>query len=684
VSAAASALQRIGSTNAAEPVLNEAFRIGHDDYLDKYKPGAIIPTQSELRVIHKLGQILKSCATEDTIHTLIESLKDKNASIRAVAIDMLREMRCNKAVPALIRICDSDPHFKLRAKAVEALEEIGDPAATPCLMDLAVHKHLKPKGIEALISDKAFTALHNMPSSTVRQHAELYLDNNDDMVVVYAAFHILCACEDDEHVTQSILDRFLNDSRRAYRAYASALGRLAFNPASVQIMLSIILDSDEYEDIRDRAEESLTIILMSLSFHGNTNLSTYFEPLLDDSRHILLAIMGIAHAPSNAATALIEPLLSHKKLNVRVKAAEALACFAKAKCHISKPTIKQLISCLSSRSTKLKVAALRALGYIGSNNALDLMEQLLRSRNDDVREAAIGALGEIGTSDALNILYNTLKRTRKDRLRNSIVRMIAQHASETALNICDSIAKDNDDLRDTIGSILATQNSLRAIQIVYDSGLTDVAAEMCSKTGCTITRYGKAVSCDELILRYIPGEPAKITKSIECDTLRVTNDLNNSATHLPHMPTSRDISSDRATFILNTDSSEQLFAETAKCLLFGSSQPGVQEFLQEESIRKLSIEKVISLTYRYEQNQPITSNETDIIRLAAKEQGKQIAVAKERKRQQQLGYENIDLQQKVEKLFATAFENGRIDNNTFRPRAIAFLRNWINKNSNKQ
>ncbi len=140
------ALSLIGHPDAL-PVLRQAL----GDASDKVRQAAlyglkdlhavdleqVVPllTDSSSQVRATAAYLLGEVSRKEVVPALLSSLGDEDQQVQITVIQALRDRRDRRAVPPLVKILQTSPHPLLRTNALRALEEIGDAAAVPALIE---------------------------------------------------------------------------------------------------------------------------------------------------------------------------------------------------------------------------------------------------------------------------------------------------------------------------------------------------------------------------------------------------------------------------------------------------------------------------------------------------------------------------------------------------------------------
>lgn len=132
-----------------------------------------------------------------------------------------------------------------------------------------------------------------------------------------------------------------------------------------------------------------------------------------DSSRITRALRSIEGAESDIALEEVLARLDDPHPDVREEAARALGRIG------SLEAVTALIERLQDPGSTIRAAAARALGKIGDRRAVPYLIQGLASSSEDLQEACIRALGEIGGSESEEPLLRLFDERRSDRVMAS-------------------------------------------------------------------------------------------------------------------------------------------------------------------------------------------------------------------------------------------------------------------------
>lgn len=92
-------------------------------------------TDSSSQVRSTAAYLLGGLSRREVVPALLSSLGDEDQQVQISVIQALRDRRDRRAVTPLVKILQTSPHPLVRTNAIRALEDIGDGAAVPALID---------------------------------------------------------------------------------------------------------------------------------------------------------------------------------------------------------------------------------------------------------------------------------------------------------------------------------------------------------------------------------------------------------------------------------------------------------------------------------------------------------------------------------------------------------------------
>lgn len=426
----ARAMGEIGSTKATIPLLDLVRR-----------------TEWTLVTIHA-QQALEKFGPE-AVDPLIEALKDESPTVRRVAAECLGKAGSKKSTKALTVMLD-DLERECRRAASMALKDLGDPAGAPTLVTQLKSEDVSARADAALaLGSMGSTALPELVSAlgdekhSVRLNAVRSLGQIGDPVALNQLAEYLTKqrptsgdCVQAVHSIQSIggpqamdtLGRLLRDQVCISRVLP-ALD--AFGPPAVHILF--------------QAMESL-----DAAYHGQ-----------------IIKTLGNIGDPRSAN--LVAGFLKDENKNFRLLAASALEKIADFR------TAGALILSLDDSDTNVRIAAIKALGAIRSQDAVEpLLNLFQRSRypwptSAEERRlfgAAAKALGNIGDPRAVDALKTILL---SGNLRVTTAEALSKLGYPGLEALCGVLLEEGDGTRISI-------SRLRAFERLAEVGLPAIAA----------------------------------------------------------------------------------------------------------------------------------------------------------------------------------------------------------------
>jgi HEAT repeat protein len=302
-----------------------------------------------------------------SIDALSKVLKDRNNQARKHAVQILGEIVDVKAADSLIQVLNETDSDILRG-AVSALEKIGRPSVKPLIQSL--------KDRDGQVRKLATVALGEIGDvSSVEPLIQVLHDNDSN--VRGAAAYALSKIRDLRAVEPLI--PFLKDSDSDVRCKAAlALGRISSAEASKPLIHALLYDTDS--EVRKSAA-------MALGEIGDPLTS---EPLIkafiDTDYQVRL----------NAAMAL-------RKINVE-------------EINNNEP-LEILIQALKDNDSQIQSSAVRVLT---NTWAIELLINNLKNEDETIRKISVRILGEIRAADAVESLIQMLRNDCSPSVREEV------------------------------------------------------------------------------------------------------------------------------------------------------------------------------------------------------------------------------------------------------------------------
>lgn len=295
---------------------------------------------------------------------LVESLSDKDKRVRAAAARSLGEIKDKKAVPHLLQLL-SDKEIEVKASSIFALGMIEDRRAV-----VPIIKSLKEKDSDTKLS--ALYALGKMPDKRAIGAIIKLLDDNDNRVQYRAS-------------------RLLSDFKG---------NKCISNNEVAEELIKIVVKGKDHPDIQ-------ALVLLGEFPHKKA-----FKPLMEliDNKDPYIRQFSItALGKIGNKRACVHIIKKLKDENIDVKSACACA-LGGLKC---KKAVKPLVSALSDGSPGVRVSSIHALSNIGDKRVIDPLISCLEDKEYLVRTAAAQSLGKLKAKKAvlplIKLLYRKLR-----------------------------------------------------------------------------------------------------------------------------------------------------------------------------------------------------------------------------------------------------------------------------------
>jgi HEAT repeat protein len=395
-------------------------------------PDAAVRAQT----VKALGQIGKK-GNPSVVLALIPRLEDDKSEVRHATIMQLEELNDRRAViPLVARF--SDPTPIVRKQAVTAVGRLGDPSATPALIrlmnDPTEEVRLAAAGalgnLGAVIAIDALIEQLSSGSQQFRQRVAYALGqiagnanagNSGEL-----AMRTLVQGLKAQDTRQSAKEALRVAGKAAVPALVLHLqGRIDGDPSTAVELLGDAADPRATLTLAaelERGRVAMPKVLRALGATGDAQaLVPVLRALASKDTAIRLAAMEslrpLVGADARAGDVLLEHL-ADEDLEIRVLAAEYLGIV-----RIGAATTKLIALTGPGNPTRLRRAAIDALGEIGRPEATKALLSVLREGPGELHKSAATALAYIGDPNAIALLVEQVK-TDRSASRHEIVRAL--------------------------------------------------------------------------------------------------------------------------------------------------------------------------------------------------------------------------------------------------------------------
>ncbi|WP_083233566.1 HEAT repeat domain-containing protein [Planctopirus hydrillae] len=315
---------------------------------------------------------------------LIEMLDDEVPEVRRNAIASIGKLRDARACRAMIVMALQEPHF--RFASLDAITKMGN-AATASLQQILQEKDPGYALEAAVVAGRTRDAKLIEPL--------LKLLGNSFAIVRGQVAESLGQIGDKK--ATGPLCKLLEDPEQGVRvAAAGALARLA-DPRSVPSLLKGLSQDDA--DVLER-------VITALGEIGDAQAAPNLLPLIDHPQSEIrgAAAEALGKIGASESASPLTRLLHDTDEAVRLK---AIAAFRKFKASIA---VDPLLNLLMDPNAQIRLRAVDTLGEIADESAVDhLIHTLHNDGTMEVRQMAAKALGAIGSADGIEPLEQALE-----------------------------------------------------------------------------------------------------------------------------------------------------------------------------------------------------------------------------------------------------------------------------------
>lgn len=388
------------------------------------------------KAVKALGTIGKK-GNPNVVIALIPRLEDPKPEVKNATIQQLEELGDKRAVIPLVAKF-GETSRETRRLAVRAVGKLGDPSAVPALIRLLndLDEEVRTAAVGSLGTLAAVDAIDAL-TEQLAAPSDAYRAK-----VAYALGQIAANPKSGKAGEDAMRTLVMNlaqsnqrqGSREALRVAGKASvpalvehlqGRIAGDPATAVALLAEVGDPRATATLAaelERGRVAMPLVLKALGATGDpAALVPVLGALASKDAAIRLAAMEalrpLIGSDARAGDVLIE-YLADEDLEVRVLAAEYLGILK-----ISGATAKLTSLAGPGNPTRLRAAAIDALGLIGRPEATKALLDVLREGPVELHRSAATALGYIGDPAALAAL-TTQAETDRGPTRHEVVRAL--------------------------------------------------------------------------------------------------------------------------------------------------------------------------------------------------------------------------------------------------------------------
>jgi HEAT repeat protein len=405
---------------------------------------------------------------------LLEALDDGEDNVAAAAAEYLGKKRHRDAVSALVARMEGGA-FWVRYSCLQALGEIGDPAAGPAVLAMVGEGDLRKVSLEALgrmgvpeaepiILEALFSGEQGMRKTAILAAARLNRLLGERGGDAKSLREGIRKRADDEFVSR--MKELLRHGDEKLRAGAMFVLGAAAGKNAVEPLLAILpgIGEDEQaavaEILQQLPDEDLPALFSSLrDEHPEVRKWTAMilgrrlcreavprlvGTLEDENGHVRgEAAKALGAIGDQMAIAPLIALMSDPFPDVRQTAVESLVLLGESHEELRQLVLNFLEPRLESPDQDLVASALRIAARLGGEKVMARLEFCLKDERSQVRRAAVEALGAIDSPQAVEILRLAL--TDEDTMvRREAVQMMGNRKSTEILPFLIPMLSDED------------------------------------------------------------------------------------------------------------------------------------------------------------------------------------------------------------------------------------------------
>jgi HEAT repeat protein len=444
----------------------------------------ILDSSQDSNLIVETLKTLGAIGSENAVNAINKKISiDNPKNIRIAAIGALGEVKTDssKAISILIQESLYDKDDDVRFKTINALGKIGEPAA-PVLVDLLqkeenlnqieialkrVGESAVPHLLEALTNKKTrknaidLAKLILTPKygfqGTVSKLIEFLGDKNPEIQEEV----INTIIEMGDPGLESVI-RALNSQHPKVRENASEiLGRFGTMNIHLYIenmvkdpkklvqtaeLLTLLAIYQPDDDIKAFSFEQFDILLVNQDYNEHIQQAVFDNILgnvsTDSDPDTRFAFGQVAYYLGYPALPHLLQMLNDKDEDVVEVALDSIGLLKKPE-----ETISEIANKLKSKSSKVRLAAVNALGNLESNESISFLIEALGDQDVEIQDAASSAIDQIGDV-GLPALIETMDH-KEPRMRDRVARLIASHGDRAWEPLLERLNTNNSNFQET-------------------------------------------------------------------------------------------------------------------------------------------------------------------------------------------------------------------------------------------
>ncbi len=326
----------------------------------------------------------------ETVPYLISEIDDEDSDVRKFVVDVLGLIKDKQAVDAL---CQKlwDENINVVCSAAEALGEIGNKKAIPALV--AVYDKIEESRLPAI------EALGKIGDSSALEHLYNYI-SSDDPMVQYAAIEALGTIGDAEAIKKLV--PIMNSKDKAFAGAAFKAVVEIYLTTEGKIDFDIPMDTFApflFDGIKNKDKKITEFTLVRLkNWYGSDVIMGLLDVIdsADESfrNQIIDSLSQVGPSVCNYILGNFDSLTTETKLLT-------MEIFRQ---YIDQELAKKLVPLANDTDERIRTKIAHLLGNSGYTDGINTLKELAKDENGHVRAAAFAAIGWLCSEDDIDIL----------------------------------------------------------------------------------------------------------------------------------------------------------------------------------------------------------------------------------------------------------------------------------------
>ncbi|GEM_PF-6257988 len=378
---------------------------------------------------HQALMALPNHAFDEIKDLLFEALKDNNHKIRSVAAKLIGKLGDETVIPSLLHLLYDDSWIT-RNSAQDALAQVSPRIALPAFRGILS----SPGGDAALRKNIAVVLARYDSSAATDLLIQLFGNSNDEELK--STIVELLGKRQEERAVECLFDALSDQSWNVRNAAIRAL---------IAIETGAILCRAKKELSNPNRLVHLSVVEILIR-HADDDVIDAMSDILAKGSTVakLNAISVLAGLNSDDSVSMIISGLSDQNISVRRRTMEVLSS---SKLPVVFSMLKR---CLKSENWTLKQSAIRTIGQIGSEEGINLLEEMIQDAPVPVKLVILEVFAGISSRRTIRLLTRFISLP---ELGPDVIRIIRTLDQERAVTHLVSFLGEQEYIAETIAAL---------------------------------------------------------------------------------------------------------------------------------------------------------------------------------------------------------------------------------------